>query len=744
MIALAATSLGGGTFAIAGTTGSIAGIVVAASGGAPIPGARVLATSPSQIATATTDASGRFLLLSVAPDTYTITVSKLGFQTSTTIGVSVFADQAQSVRLSLADALKTIASVKTRSSMDVVRPGTTADVYSVNATVTQAVQGVGGGGNLDNAYSAIATVPGTFVPPGQQGWYQAVYIRGGGFNQVGYEFDGVPVNQSIDNLPGEPVGTLGQQELQVYAGGGTAGESATGLAGFINQVIKTGTFPGYATVNAGIGIPSFYHSLRLEVGGATPDRLFSYYAGLGGYIQTYRYFDQFNGAALGNAWGVPVIGDNTSSLANLPGVYPTCGFVPPSGVGFYAGPNASPIYDPFSLHPEQSGFIPLPPGVHHDPGCYQTISPAYDSYADISDRESVMNIHFGISHRRDAGRDDVQVLYDSAFMLVPYYSSGDDMGPNLVYQLNQLNLHRNHIPVSRAVPEIWGDFVTWPTGTYFGENAANVHAVPYFAPSSPGGRCANITPFAPPGAPPALPGACPGGIYSALPLDVRETSSNSASIFKLQYQHNIGAKAYFRIYGYAFYSDQFDIGPLTFTTGLAGLGTTAYDFELASHTRGLAFSFADQVNDQHLLTVDANYTTATTPSHNNTNFGNSLDSSATNYTNGVDCFDPKSGTRAPCNAASTSGTFDRPEGPVAVPVPGASWQVTYTGNRGFERETVPEFSTIGLLDRWNPTDRLNVELGLRAAVYRYLLGSTTNDGQNFGTRQANTSSVTIQ
>ena len=250
----------------------------------------------------------------------------------------MIADQVQSLRFALVAALKTIATVKTRSSMDVVRPGTSTDVYSVNATVTQAVQGVGGGGNLNNAYSAIAIVPGTFVPPNQQGWNQAVYIRGGGFDQVGYEFDGVPVNRSLDNYPGGTVGTLGQQELQVYAGGGTASESASGLAGFINQVIKTGTYPGYASVNAGIGTPSYYHSLQLEAGGASPDRLFSYYVGIGGYNQTYRYFDQFNGASLGNAWGVPAIANNTSNLTNLPGVYPTCGFVPPSGRGILRRP----------------------------------------------------------------------------------------------------------------------------------------------------------------------------------------------------------------------------------------------------------------------------------------------------------------------------------------------------------------------------------------------------------------------
>ncbi len=730
-VALIAALQGGGAFAVAGTTGAITGTVVAASGGAPLAGANVSATSPSQAAAVTTDASGRFSLLSLAPDTYTIAVSRPGFVPTATAGVAVFADQVQSMRFALVAALKTIATVKTRSSLDVVRPGTTTDVYSVNASVTQSTQGVGGGGNLNNAYSAIAILPGSFVPPNQQGWNQAVYVRGGSFDQVGYEFDGVPVNRSLDNYPGGTAGTLGQQELQVYPGGGTAGENGSGLAGFINQVIKTGTYPGYASLSAGVGTPSYYHSLQLEVGGATPDRLFSYYAGFSGYNQSYRYLDQFNGASLGNAWGVPVIANNTSNLKNLPGVYPTCGFLPPSGAGFYAGPDPSPIYDPFSLQPGQPGYISLPRGVHRDPGCYQTISPSYANYSNISDRESVINVHVGLPHRRDGGRDDVQLLYNNQVLLAPYYSSENDMGSSLIYQLNQLNLYRSHVPLSQAAPAVWGDFVTWPTATYFGENAANVHAVPYFAPSSPGGRCANVTPEAAPGSPPAIPGACPGGVYSPIPSDTRETYSNGASIFKLQYQHNIGAKAYLRVYGYSFYSDWFVYGPTTFTTDLEGLGVTAYDYELDSHTRGLAFSFADQLNSEHLLTVDANYTTATAQSHNNTNFTNSLGSVATNYTNGVECFNPKTGTRAPCNGQSSSGTFAQPVRPIAVAVPGASWQVTYTGNRGFERQIVPEFSTLALLDRWNPTDRLNAEFGLRGAVYRYLLGNTADDGQNF-------------
>ena len=222
-------ALGGRLVATAGTTGAIAGTVFTTSGGKPIAGARVSAASPSQAVTVTTDSAGRFSLLSLAPDTYTITVTRPGFQSTTVAGISVLADQVQSLRFKFNPALETIATVTTRSSMDVVKPGTTTDVYSVNATVTAAVQAVGGGGNLSNAYSAIATVPGVFVPLSQQGWQQAVYIRGGNLDQVGYEYDGVPVNHSIDNYPGGTLGTLGQQELQIYPGGATPSESATGL-----------------------------------------------------------------------------------------------------------------------------------------------------------------------------------------------------------------------------------------------------------------------------------------------------------------------------------------------------------------------------------------------------------------------------------------------------------------------------------------------------------------------------------
>ncbi|HKE38136.1 MAG TPA: carboxypeptidase regulatory-like domain-containing protein, partial [Candidatus Baltobacteraceae bacterium] len=274
--------LGQETWTLAGTTGGLSGTIIDADTSAPIAGASVSASSPSQSATAVSDASGRFTFLTLAPDTYTVSVTKQGYQQVSAPGQIVFADTVQTVAIRLQKALKTIARVTAAGAGALVKSGTTADVYSVNAATQGAVAALGGGNSLNSAYSAVASVPGAYVPPNQMGYFQTVHIRGGDFDQVGYEFDGVPVNRSFDNYPSTSASSLGNAEVQVYTGANPANSEGQGLAGYINQVIKTGTYPGYAVGYLGIGTPAFYHRAAVEAGGATPDRLFSYYVGVGG------------------------------------------------------------------------------------------------------------------------------------------------------------------------------------------------------------------------------------------------------------------------------------------------------------------------------------------------------------------------------------------------------------------------------------------------------------------------------
>ena len=288
----------------AGTTGDLSGTIVDGASGAPVAGAKVTVTSPSDSRKTVSDANGNFAFLSLAPDTYVVSVERDGYDLYAASGVSIFADQTQRFNVRLDKALKTIGRVTSRSATDLVRPGAVTDSYSVNASEQAAAAGLGGGGSLNQAYSALATIPGVSVPSGSNGWTQTagVTIRGGTHTQVGYEFDGVPTNVGINFFPGSGLSTLGQQELQVYTGSAPVNSESQGLSGFVNQVIKTGTSPGFADGDVSIGSP-FYHKAAFEIGGATSNRIFSYYVGFLGANQSYRSVDNFNGASYTNTYG---------------------------------------------------------------------------------------------------------------------------------------------------------------------------------------------------------------------------------------------------------------------------------------------------------------------------------------------------------------------------------------------------------------------------------------------------------
>ena len=373
----AAFVLSQGTWVLAGTTGVLRGTIEETTTAAPIAGATVTANSPSGNVTTTSDAAGHFAFLSLSPDTYTVDVQKTGYQEQSLPGVSVFADATQVVTLRLDKSLKTIANVTARAAGNLVKPGTTSDVYSVNAATQEKVSAVGGGGGLNNAYSAIATIPGAYVPMNQQGYFQTVHVRGGDYDQLGYEVDGVPVNRSFDNYPGGTASSLGQQELQVYTGATPANAEGQGLAGYINQVIKTGTYPGYAEATLGIGGPSYYHKAAVDTGGASPDRTFSYYVGVGGYNNdNFLYLDRNQGNQYTADWG-NVIDQN----------------------------------------PNTGAFLMTPINTFAASG--------------LANRDVVVNFHFAIPHKHDGARDDIQLLYNNQFLKTTFYDSTNDVGANL-------------------------------------------------------------------------------------------------------------------------------------------------------------------------------------------------------------------------------------------------------------------------------------------------------------------------
>jgi hypothetical protein len=693
LLAIALAILPKATFA--GTTGGLSGTVVDAETHAPIGGVKVTAISPSQTVAGFTDSSGHFAFVSLAPDEYTVTLEKTGYDSLSYAGASVFADAQQTLSFSMRKTLKTIANVTSRSASSLVRPGTTADLYSVNAEQQQRLNVLGGGSDLNSAYSAIASVPGAYVPANQAGYLQAVHVRGGDSDEVGYEFDGIPINRAFDNYPSGSISSLGQLELQVYTGATPAGAEAQGLAGFINQVIKTGTFPGYATALVAAGSPTFYHDFQAEVGGATPDRTFSYYLGFDGFNQDHIYVDHFGGAAY-----VPEFGQQIAQCPTSPSpVLASC---------FTDGkPNVG-----------QNGT----PGWLLGPIGFGTLNPA-----NIADRSVVANFHIAVPHRNDGLRDDIQLLYDNDEIFTTFYSSVNDEG--YPYWLASVG----------TFPPYYLDSYqyTGGLGAFLPRDYESLVA-PYLYPSSP---------------PHPFQGPIPD------PYNQRDRGYNGQGIVKLQYQKNFSPSAYMRLYGYTYYSDWIENGPLE------SLQPYAYydsgDYEINNHTRGISLSFADQIDPQNLLQLEGTYTTASGARIYNEQMFDSADSFAVLVNpravdSGTCYIAPASGmgaaTPTTCSDgqgtalygsglptfASLAGIYAAAHGLpyAALPPPAAkmtcggvtcAYYVVENGAYGLNNTVKPAFAGYSLTDEWRPSDRLNFNAGVRVDNYSFV-GANTDFG----------------
>jgi hypothetical protein len=782
------------TWALAGVTGNIAG-TIKDTNGTPIAGAQVQAVSPSQTKSATTDAAGHFVILSLAPDTYTLNLSKAGYQTASFPGVVVFADQSQQVAYAMTKALVTIGHVTAQSGTSLVKSGVGSDLYSVNAAQAAAAASLGGGGNLNNAYSALASVPGVQTSQGGMGWnFNATYVRGQNSYYTGYEYDGIPVNRAFDNYNSSTESSLGLSELQVYTGGGPASVASAGTSGFINQVIKTGSYPGFATANLGIGTPVYYHQASVEVGGSTPDRTFSYYVGLLGYNQAYRFFDNSNGAGYMTPGGI-LSGNNLGA-----------------GIGYAEGSPQVFTVGAQCLSSTCQGVKPVCPlvGAKFDfpqQGCWQFYSGISSSPSQIADREDVINLHMGIP-KANGLRDDVQFLWSGSALSNYFYQSPNDIGPG------NDQFIQSFFGTNARGPANCGPLQVGPGLTVNGcsnlagfggtnpcyPNCAQIGSVLSLGsqwvcnPRNPAGQngCSfsylpyadNVAynlPFGTPIATGPTNIKAPG-VYMApntpshafggpIPLndDNLNTIQNDTGITKLQYTYALSQSAYLRAYGYSFYSDWMQLDPVYGSTDEFVPSAAAAQYTLITHTAGGALNFQDQINDQNLISVDGNYTTASVNrfSNNSAYLGCSpaklfqpnncspigyMAKSAGGYT----CYDPTSGKPVPCivsspaspycvvtgskctfeaptwtNVAASGPTGFAPKGTGATRA-GATWDSLWQGNAtGSLNSVKPEFTNASISDQFRPSDRFLFNASLRYDNFTYQLPNSAGPADGF-------------
>jgi len=697
-----------GTWALAGVTGNLAGVVTDNSG-APVAGATIQASSPSQTARTTTDAGGHFIILALTPDTYTLNVTKDGYQLTSFPGNTVFADQTQQLSLIVQKSLRVIAHVTASAPGALVKSGVGGDLYSVNAAQVSASAPLGGGGNLNSAYSALASVPGVQASIGSMGWNQATFIRGQNSYFSGFEYDGIPVNRAFDNYVASTESSLGLQELQVYTGGGPASIASSGTSGFINQVIKTGTYPGYADVNGSIGTPTFYHQASVEAGGSTPDRNFSYYVGISGYNQAFRVIDNTNGAGYTNT---------PQALA----LY--------TGVGFSAAG-----FGDAGICNEVTGASPsgenLPWGSG---GCWLGLSGIVGNTQNIQDRENIVNLHFGIPQANGL-RDDIQLLWSSSALSTQFYDTPSQFG---LFPYVLATTGSPYCPVKTGCtggvygsgsypynPQApWLDSIVYNKS--FGTSIATgpTDITPpndYFFPSSPGNRA----------------------LFAPAPDSLGSGSNNTTGIVKMQYTHELSSSAYIRAYAYSFYSDWLENNPEAFEF------VDAFDYELDTHTVGGELQFADQLGDKNLVTLTGNYTTANVTRWNNGTVGTT---SPIGYWSGsgasMKCYNaiPSSssaGQSVPCvpsqywntgangqaeGLTNPSWVSNAEAGPTGFTGPSnATWNTLWQGETtGSLNEVGPRFTSIALSDEFRPSDRLMFDAAARYDNYEYVLPNSAS------------------
>jgi outer membrane receptor protein involved in Fe transport len=678
--------LQGTTSVLAGTTGAISGTVIDATSNQPIAGAKVTASSPSQSATTTTGPDGRYSFLSLSPDTYTVTAAAGSkYEQSSVSGINVLADANQTVTVSQPTKLKTIGSVTSRAVSSLVKPGTTADVYSISASAQDKASNLGGGGTLNSAWSALSSVPGVYVAPGLNGYIGAgasMSIRGGDYDQIGYELDGIPVNRAFDSYPSNSLSALGQQELQVYTGAAPANAEAQGISGYINQVIRTGTAPATRTLDLAAGAPTMYNKVAFETGGANPSRTFSYYLGLGGYAQNFRYGDQFNGASLSRYNGAPLgpcPGGPETATVNR-NTLPSC--YSPSGADYTnGGGTAAYVLGPYNVGGESQS----------------------------RQNDSIVNLHFGLPHK-DGTRDDIQVLYDNTLLKNYGYTSTNDQGGAAFLNLAGVG----------APTYLDTHAVTAPYGSVLPANYAGGggYAGTYLFPGSPNGRAYG----------------------AAIPPNQEDMSPNNQAITKVQYQHNFGTSAFLRVYGYTYYSNWLNQCPQS--TQQNYLGFCSPDYELSAHTRGLSALFSDQINSQHLLSVQASYTTSSVLRDNNSFYGVGGSTKVGYLVNGNNPYNgtcyAADGTPDPgCNYGATpfqALTMNQLLGAKPVATLTASncgggpcqYVLVAGGPSATYNQVRPKFSALSITDNWRPTDKLNINLGMRYDYYAYFGSDTTN------------------
>ncbi|MCE5313487.1 MAG: TonB-dependent receptor [Armatimonadota bacterium] len=256
-----------GTWAMAGTTGSVSGSVTDAATGEPLSGTNVIITGTDL--SAITDAHGRYVIANIPPGDYEITAQMVGYRDEIADAVGIVMDTTASADFSMSqEAIAEEAVVVTRPKpMIDTNVVNTVNVLSANQEPLTRTDPA----NVRTAPGILSTMPGVNVESDGSG---QMHLRGGKPDQIGWYVEGIPITDANSGVFSSDLITTGMSKFQVYTGAFGA-EYGNAISGALNEVKKTGAVASGSNFITEGG-SSAYGSLVGEYGGGTSDS-FNYY-----------------------------------------------------------------------------------------------------------------------------------------------------------------------------------------------------------------------------------------------------------------------------------------------------------------------------------------------------------------------------------------------------------------------------------------------------------------------------------
>jgi len=208
-----------------GTTGKIAGRLVDAQTGDPLPGANVVVQGTTL--GAATDLDGYYAILRVPPGAYTLEITMIGYKKIIHTNVIVNIDLTATQNFSLEATVIEGAEITTTARRPLVIKDLTSSSSHVTASEIEDIP------NVRSVTDAIILMPGVI------GEGEDIHIRGGRSGEAVYMIDGIAVNDPLFNNEVIEVNKYAIEEVELLTGGYNA-EYGMVQSGIVNIVPRTG------------------------------------------------------------------------------------------------------------------------------------------------------------------------------------------------------------------------------------------------------------------------------------------------------------------------------------------------------------------------------------------------------------------------------------------------------------------------------------------------------------------------